>query len=377
MRWIIGMSSSVTIFVLLSLWITTNSTAELRHDGVDRKETNMSKVLDHELLPNQSTIIGALRTVFQGTELKRWSAVELQGIFGHAFNWNMDRGAGDIWQEDYLDYHFGFSETLPEIARFRVFQAYQATEEGDFATLKAEAWNAVRESIDRGHPAIAWQPITVEQRDAGIRAGAWGVLMGYDESEKTYTVRHQYNKSGEAYTVRYDAFGHTDPVEWFCVLVYDGPAESDPRDIHLMALRNAIAFSEGTRSESEAYLEPDGRGLAAYEHWLEALGTEDVSAEQSGIHAYKLGRFRGHAAAYIHELVDVFPKAGPQLEDAAAHYDREADVVSRLEKHCFAARDAGGFTAETRAEARTMVQEALAADGDAIASIKAMLEIVR
>lgn len=290
MRCYLSRTSLVTMCLLLPLWATTGSAAAQPGKIATKRDSNMSKVLEHELLPNQSTIIGALRTVFQGTELAHWSAAGLQGVFGHAFNWNMDRGAGDIWQEDYLDYHFGFSETLPMVARFRIFKAYQAKEDGDFGALKAEAWDAVRESIDRGHPAIAWQPMTVEQRAAGIRAGAWGVLTGYDESEKTYTVRHQYNKRGEAYPVEFDGIGHTDPAELFCVLVYDGPAEAEPRDTHLMALRNAISFAEGKRSESKSYQEPDGRGFSAYELWLEALGSEDASAEQSGIHASSASR---------------------------------------------------------------------------------------
>jgi hypothetical protein len=337
----------------------------------------MSKVLEYEPLPNMSTIVEALRGVFQGAEQEDWSAPTLQGIFGHAFNFNMKRGAGEVWQEDYLDYHGGFFETLPEIPQFRILLARQARKDGDFTSLKTEAWDAVRESIDRRIPAIAWQPMSCEQKAAGVRAGAWGLLVGYDGADETYAVRHQYHKGGqEAFTVRYDAIGHSDPSEWFCVLVYEGPADVDLGHIHIRALRNAIAFSEGTRSESADYREVSGRGLAAYELWLDAFETEDVSAEQSKIHAFKLTRYREHAKDYLHELVDIYPEAASELNQTAALYDREFSATNRLEDFCSASENEGGFTSKSRSEAHTILHEAMEAEHAATSKIKECLVVL-
>jgi hypothetical protein len=216
-----------------------------------------------------------------------------------------------------------------------------------------------------------------EQRDAGIGGGAWGMLVGYDLTNETYTVRHQYYKRGkEAYEVRHDEIGHTDPSEWFCVLVYEGPAEVDSKELHLRALGNAVAFAEGTRYEDEHYLESGGRGDGAYTRWIEALEHEGIVARHSKGHAWELTDFRGHAAVYLRGLVDIFPKAAPQLKAAAAHYDREVDIARRLEAFCGAAHESGGFTAQARVEARAMVREASEADQAAISKIKECLDVL-
>ena len=78
--------------------------------------------------------------------------------------------------------------------------------------------------------------MTLKMKDEGIRAGAWGMLIGYDESDETYAVRHQYIGLGrETYPVRYDALGTAAAANWFCVLVYDGPEPVDAKRTHLQA----------------------------------------------------------------------------------------------------------------------------------------------
>lgn len=202
------------------------------------------------------------------------------------------------------------------------------------------------------------------------------MLVGYDLANDTYTVRHQYHKQGEeTYVVRYDAIGHTEPSEWFCVLVYEGPSEMDAKEVYLRALRNAVAFANGTRFESEHYIK-DARGDAAYTLWFEALEHEGIVAKHSIAHAWGLTATRGHAALYLRELVDIFPEAAPQLKAAATHYDREVDIARRLEAFCSAAHEAGGFTAQSRAEARTMVHQALAADREAISNIQESIDVL-
>jgi RNA polymerase sigma-70 factor (ECF subfamily) len=190
---------------------------------VSEEAQSMSKVL--EVVPTRtiSTVVGTLHTTLQGLGQSEWSMDRLYGVLGHAFTFEMAPGGGDVWQEARLDYASrpGFFEMLPGLGlRFQRFDAVQRDEEGDFQRLKVDAWEAVRKSIDRGVPAIAWQPMSREQKAEGLRAGGWGMLVGYDESDETYTVRHQYHRRGrDAYTVRYDAIGHSDPSEWFCVLV--------------------------------------------------------------------------------------------------------------------------------------------------------------
>lgn len=180
-----------------------------------------SKILNIGPKPNYSTVVGALYTLAQ-TVGKSNSEAKLQGVLGHAFSFEMENGAGEVWQEENLDYIGQFIQMVPKLGyQFQSFKAIQRGAKGDFHQLKADAWNAVRASIDRGVPAMAWQPMSREQKAAGLRAGAWSLLVGYNEIEETYTVCHQYYKKGrEPFTVRFDAIGHTDPAERFYVNPY-------------------------------------------------------------------------------------------------------------------------------------------------------------
>ena len=95
---------------------------------------------------------------------------------------------------------------------------------------------------------MVWQPMTLEQKASdhpAHHAYCWGLIVGYNESEETYTVRHPFVDG--AYTVRYDDIGHADPAELFSVLVYEGPSAEKDESIHLTALRNAVAFAHATR----------------------------------------------------------------------------------------------------------------------------------
>ncbi|MEO2006569.1 MAG: hypothetical protein ABGY41_21020, partial [Candidatus Poribacteria bacterium] len=225
----------------------------------------------------------------------------------------------------------------------------------------------------------AWNAMSVKQADDGINARCWGLLAGYDESEETYTVRHQHGPGGgEPFTVRYDAIGHYDG--WFCVLVYGEPAPVDAINTHIKALRNAVAFADGTRVDPHEVHSRDYRvdahGFAAYKLWRDALQSETALAKWSRSPAYCLGKSREHAAAYLRELVDVFPDAASDLEAAAAHYTPESEALDRLHDLCRKADEAGGFSADTRAEARDLVTAALQADRDAIGRIQAALEVL-
>jgi hypothetical protein len=85
---------------------------------------------------------------------------------------------------------------------------------------------------------------------------------------------------------------------------------------------------------------------------------------------------RTAAAAYMRELVEIFPEAAQVLETAATHYDREVGVVVGLRYIIRADREAGEISDDQRAEVRRLLSEALAADRDAVAQIEAALKII-
>ena len=324
-----------------------------------------------------------------------WSPARLQGVLGNAFSFETRKGAARVWQEANLDWWL-FLEIVPEldlgcrIQRFQVRQHQEADSRtpggsgsgfrphhrGEFKALKAAAWEAVRASIDQGIPAVAWNPMSFEQAEAGLTANDWGLLVGYDTSDETYTVRHNYVHSGD-FTVRYDEIGHTDRSELFCVLVYDGPEPADTTRVHATALRNAIAFANGTRYDpNETTYHVDARGFAAIELWGQAIESGAADPELARYQIWELRELREFAAAYLRELVAILPVSAIELERGANHYDRVVTSADRLHTLCKRARDVGRFEADIRAEARGLVTVALQSERDAIGSIEAAILLV-
>ena len=192
--------------------------------------TMMNKVLEQvQPTPGGSTFIGTLYPVLQAVG-GDWSIPRLQGTFGHAFSYSMKKGGEEVWQQANIDWwllwdmldHIGY-----EFDQFEIHPKHSAPSPQELQHIKEKTWEKVKASIDRGIPAIAWQPMTVEQRDSGINAYEWALLIGYDKAKSTYTVRHQDYTNG--YTVPYDQFGYTDAANWYYVIVLGEPKPFDER----------------------------------------------------------------------------------------------------------------------------------------------------
>ena len=335
---------------------------------VDVKPAGRGKTLPSCLVP-------LMRTVGR----PEWSVDRLKGVMGHAFHFEMKEGGGPL-MHDNLDWGPALS-FLPQLAVIRNFEANKHDKGVDLPALKREARDAARISLQRGIPVLAWQPMSLEQKASDHPAHSaycWGLIVGYDEEEETYTIRHPF--VGDTYTVRYDAIGHTDPVEWFNIKVFDRPASADPKALHLIALRNAVAFAHGTRfaagDEGDAKRRASPHGFSAYELWQKAFDSEDVPLEPSRYHAHVLKERRVSAAAYLRELVTYFPEAAGSLNAAAAHYDRELQSLNTLYDLCAASKERGEFNAGNREEAQRLIGEALKEDREAIARIEAALALI-
>ncbi len=121
----------------------------------------------------------------------------------------------------------------------------------------------MRAGLEKGHAALVWQPMSVEMKADHHHGFCWGLIVGYDEAEETYTVRHPY--VSDTYTVRYDAIGHADPAEWFNVRVFEQQTTADEKTTYSTALRNAVAFANGTRFAPDKRSEDRPIGFSAYE----------------------------------------------------------------------------------------------------------------
>ena len=321
-----------------------------------------------------STFIGTLHPMLKAAG-EDWSIPRLTGTFGHAFNFSMKMGNGAVWQQANIDWwllwdmiaYIGY-----EFQEFQiVFQEKQlAPTPTEVQSIKDQTWQQVKASIDQGIPAMAWQPMTIEQRDSGVSAYGWASLVGYDETEKTYTVRHQ--RYTTEYTVPYNQFGTADPAKWYCVMILGGKKPFDRMVLEVKSLEHAIAFAHGTRFNlQDAPYPVDAVGFAAYELWRQGLENGDVDVGFTEHTAWILWEMRENAAAYLREITQRFPKTSSRaLSDAALFYDEEIKAIVKLVNIC---KEHESFTAPKRQEAVAAINAALEAEKRAIGKIEEAL----
>ncbi len=381
-----NLRSAMVALALSAVMLATSSVAshiECKEMTSEPKDSSR-KVLDIERARIWTRLVSALHDMPQAAGHPEWSPARLHAVLGNAFSFEMRNGGGAMWQEANLDWWL-FLEELPKLdlgCRILSFQVQHGDEPDDIRKTKVAAWEAVRASIDQGVPAAAYCPMASEEPTARD----WGLIVGYDEVNRRYTVRR---RGKNIFTVRYDALEKSDRPEGFCVLVYGGPEAGNASRVHVRTLQNAIAFANGTRYDLDsAPFKVDARGLAAFELWRKAIQSEaspDPGQEHPRSrdpvsdtmeHAGTLKDERGYAAAYLRELAAIFPVAATELEKGAAHYGRVAKTAAKIWVVCKRIRDAGRFTGEARTEVSSLISTALQAERDAIVSIEAVLALV-
>ena len=339
------------------------------------KKLSEKKILEGvEPTPGDSTFIGTLHPTLKAAG-EDWSIPRLSGTFGHAFSFSMKIGNGAVWQQANIDWWLLWDMITYIGYEFREFQVVlqgkqPAPTPTELQNIKDQTWETVKTSIDQGIPAIAWQPMTVEQRDRGVRSYGWALLVGYDETEKTYTVRHQDYKT--EYTVPYDQFGSADPAGWYCVMILAEKKPFDRMALEVKSLKHAVAFAHGRRFDlKKAPYAVDAVGFAAYELWKQALESGDVDVGFTEHAAWILWEMRENAAAYLREITDRFPDVSSRaLSDAAAFYDEEIKAIVKIVNIC---KEHKNFTTLKRQRAVEALNAAVEAEKKAVGKIEEAL----
>ena len=276
-------SLRATILTLLILVVGVISETYAHEDGTVRpgKDHTMNVMADVTPANRGDTLPLCLAPFMQTIGRPEWSMTRLEGVMGHAFQFQMKEG-GEHVMHDAIDWGVAL-DALPQIAQFRAFSATKRDTDIDLPALKREARDAVRAGLLKGQPALVWQPMSVEMKANHHHGYCWGLIVGYNEAEETYTIRHPY--VSDTYTIKYDDFGGADGAEWFNVKVFEEQTTVDEKTTHLTALRNAIAFANGTRFAPDKRQKDRPIGFAAYELWRAAFKSEDIPLEPSRHHA--------------------------------------------------------------------------------------------
>jgi beta-lactamase regulating signal transducer with metallopeptidase domain len=252
---IVNLAGFVAVIALTAI-VVDGALARAEASEGDQKMNVMVDV--RPSLPHMGTPLGSsLTAVMQSAGRTEWSNARLQAVMGHAFHFAMKEG-GEGVMHDAIDWGLAMG-AFPKFGEFRTFQANKKKAESgevDLPALKKEARDAVLDGLQRGVAAFVWQPMSREQKANGMHAYGWGTIVGYDEADDTYTIRHPFET--DTYTVRYDAIGHADRVEWFYVGVYQGPSYREEKNVNLNALKYAVKFANGTRYTDKNFKRPSG-----------------------------------------------------------------------------------------------------------------------
>ena len=331
--------------------------------------------------PNNGTsLVSCLAPLMATVGQPEWTPARLMGVMGHAFHYEMKRAAATVYH-DAPDWWFAL-DYLPELGTFTKFSVSNRDKGVDRHEVMREARVAVQASLARGIPVLVWQPMTLEMKENGLGAACWGLIVGYNQEEQSYTIRHPFVR--ETFTIRYDAFGPADPFEAFEVRILETPNAEDKRDLHRKALQNAVRFANGTQYTDETFKTPDGKqkkpyGFAAYDTWRDAFtsGEKLKSGPRRQRHnALMVRRKRRGAAAYLRELTTIFPEAAEHLEAGAAQYDRELQVANSLVELFESVGERDEYTEAERASAGKLIAEAVKTERKAVAQIEAALAVI-
>jgi hypothetical protein len=211
-----------------------------------------------DVMPAKSgdTLPACMVPLMSAIDRPDWDVAFVEGVMGHAFHFEMKEGGKPV-MHDHIDWGSALGYLPSKFGQTQKFGANKKSKDVDLVALKKEARDAVRKSLDRGIPALVWQPMSIEMKKNHHHGYCWGLIVGYNENDESYTVRHPF--VADTYTVKYDAIGHTDPVEWFNVRIFTPTEEPDSRKMHHKALRMAVKSATDNGKTTH--------GLAAYELW--------------------------------------------------------------------------------------------------------------
>ena len=336
-----------------------------------------------------SALVGALHGMATAAGMD-WSVARVNSLLGYSFHFCIKPEGAYTEHQSVIEWAL-FFDVLDRLGfQTRHFEAYLAedgrssdgtpipqTPAEEESTLREATWHAVCASIDRGIPAIAWSPMTVAQMEEGVGGHEWGLLVGYDEKERTYTVHHR-SHSNKPYTVPFDGFGHCDGQEWYYVMTFGDHTPPDEPGLVAAALNDAVAYANGTRYQKDACCYPvAGVGFEAYEVWRDALARGLPDTNSIDVNAKQLKINRQHAAIFLRESAQrLGGPAAQALSDAAACYDMEVAAVAEVRDISRAADKGGEFTAAHQREAVANVGAALEADRLAIGHIESALGLL-
>ena len=278
-----------------------------------RKIENLRSYKDHDIRargePDQShSFIASLAIVLSQAGYVI-DPVWLTGASGFAFR---------IWVQGRLQPNamnaFDWEALLaPSVERtgFSCTHIYRATgDEANEENRRIEAHAAIVESIDRGVPAIVWDPT-----DPPV----WSLVCGYNDFTRTYDV---FATWGYHTSLSYAQLGRRD-VATLSVTVVGEPNGLAEAAAFRESLEIAVAHAEEREQPSRPRL---AAGLSAYDCWADLLEPGALPVHDLQFADYYGGSYCT-ARCYARDYLRRFGGNDPRLKQASGAY---ADVAGEL-----------------------------------------------
>ena len=186
----------------------------------------------------------------------------------------------------------------------------------------------VKANVRSGRPAILWNAFTTAEFD---------VVTGFDEARGELMGRGTYVGTGEGHATAKQfrtlraAFVGGWPA---AILIGEKKGTFDSRKAEEAALREAVRHAHSTKNHDKlagkdwVLLE----GLSCYDRWVKDFGKPDKKRTSGDAYCYSVYRSTHRAAAgFLREIAPKYPAARVHLEQAAGHFQAEADALKQAE----------------------------------------------
>jgi hypothetical protein len=300
----------------------------------------------------------------------------LYGGTGHAFIISLDPGVDvsspDSWghQPQYdLGRNLGYA--------IDGYQVWAADLSDDVLREKQrEAWDFVRDHIDRGIPCFGFE----------LKAyyGGYWVIFGYEEETRSAEVREGNTQDAVTGGYYYSGWEEGGPLTWdklgalFIPNLEVRSVELCPAAPDLKIVRDGLGYALKHAQNPPEWIEGQAKsGPTAWAYWAEALETGEAKRDH---HTYNLKLWlecREMAVAFCQEAKERLPgRCDALFGKAVAHYDAVCTILqSAIILHPVRDEpDWGPESTFTSAEAAALIRQAAEADGQGLVTLQRIVE---
>lgn len=163
-----------------------------------------------------------------------------------------------------------------------------------FPLYQTKAIERIKESIDKGIPAIFWDP--------GL--SMFAVIFGYDDEDEAFFYKDRFQSDEQI--ILYKNLGKVDTTFWVCQ-VFGDKIDKDIRDIYIDSLDGAVYEWEKHDNVPEWTRNDYASGRLAYDYIINALEKNDFHERGARSILTIAVKSKESISQYLAEVIKEFP----------------------------------------------------------------------